>query len=903
MAQAKESASSRAVDRQLARYRAMRDFSMTAEPSGDGPRELQEDGDARRAGKLPFVIQKHAARRLHYDFRLGWNGVLKSWAVTRGPSYNPADKRLAVQVEDHPIEYGGFEGTIPQGQYGGGTVMVWDEGTWEPLGDVDQGLERGNLKFTLRGKKLLGSWALVRMHGRAGGEKKANWLLIKERDSYARGAGEAPIVELEPKSAITGRDMDQIARANDHVWDSDGAESTGEPSAVEPGKDAQQKSAGAEEPDLSRMLSRLKREDMPKFVSPQLAQAAERPPEGGEWLNELKLDGYRIQLHVRPDVKRSRKSAAPRQVLLLTRNSLDWTERMPDIVSAAEQIAEDSAILDGEVVVLDEKGVSNFADLQAAFQEGKRRQLTYFAFDLLHLNGRNCRELPLSDRQLLLRAVLRRMKQDSPIRLSEHIAGHGQEIFERACAMGAEGIVAKRASDPYRSGRGGWLKIKCVHEQEFVVGGYTLPAKGGAGIGALLLGYYDGDRLIYAGRCGTGFTQKTGRLLRERMESLERKSSAFGPSSALGESGIRWIKPSLVAQIRFSTWTSDGLIRQSSFKGLREDKPAREVTREEPAAGSTAPQKPEPQSNQPVMLRLAGPGFKLSNPDKVLDPESKLTKAQLAEYYLAIADKMLPHLAGRPLGLVRCPEGRTKPCFFQKRIDRGLPAGIESITVPSRERGTDQYVAVSTPEGLLGLAQMGVLEIHPWGSRRDSLDRPDRLIFDLDPDEAIGWETLAEAADSVRNLLKRLGLESFLKTTGGKGLHVVAPIQPEKDWAFVKEFARAVAFEIERGKPELYVTKASRAARKGRIYLDYLRNDLGSSAIAPYSPRARAGAPVALPLRWPELEEKERPQFHVLDFADWKGRLRRDPWKRLPELHQAIRLDGLDLANKPGSSS
>lgn len=914
MAQKRKLTPSQAVDQQLERYRAMRDFSVTAEPSGEAGAQNQPSSNGQLSAGLPFVIQKHAARRLHYDFRLGWRGVLKSWAVTKGPSYNPADKRLAVQVEDHPIEYGGFEGTIPQGQYGGGTVMIWDTGTWEPLSDVDEGLERGSLKFTLHGEKLRGNWTLVRMKGRAGGEKKANWLLIKERDEFARSADDAAITDQETKSAITGRDLDEIAANRDHVWNSKGPEpaespQTEEKPAAQPTKPGSKTvTLGKERTlDVGAALDHAPKEAMPGFIPPQLALAALHPPEGDDWLHELKLDGYRIQLHFE---NRSAKGGKSRpKVQLFTRSGLDWTHRMPELAAEAERLPVETAILDGELVVLDEQGGTSFADLQAAFQEGKRKRLTYFVFDLLHLNGRNLRELALSERQQILRPLLDALPESNSIRPSEHVAGRGEEVFAKACAMGAEGVVSKRASDPYRSGRGGWLKIKCVHEQEFVIGGYTLPVAAGKsgsgeGVGALLVGYYEGGRLVYAGRCGTGFPQKVQRMLRERMKPLEQKSSPFKAASTITESGVRWVKPELVAQVRFSTWTSDDVLRQASFKGLREDKPAREVVREDPvdkdtadpaagqAARGGAPREQHEQEGKqevaPAKPAPRGGAPAVSNPDKVLDPESGLTKAKLADYYLAVADAILPYLVGRPLSLVRCPEGRTKPCFFQKRIGRGLPRGVESIPVPNREGGTDEYVAVSTAEGLVGLAQMGVLEIHPWGSLGSALDCPDRLIFDLDPDESIAWPVLAETAAKVRALLKRLKLESFLKTTGGKGLHVVAPIRPDRDWAFVKEFARALMLEVERQNPQLYIMKMTKSARKGRIYLDYLRNERGATAIAPYSPRARAGAPVALPLRWSELKQTERPQFHVFDFAEWKSRLRSDPWKRMMTLDQSI---------------
>jgi bifunctional non-homologous end joining protein LigD len=870
---------SEAVDEQLARYRAMRDFSLTAEPSGSTQKES--------SGELPFVIQKHAATRLHYDFRLGWQGVLKSWAVAKGPSYCPGDKRLAVQVEDHPMEYGGFEGTIPKGQYGGGTVMVWDQGTWEPQGDAEEGFKTGRLKFVLHGQKLKGKWTLVRMGGRAAREAKPNWLLIKEHDEYERSADEEPITESEPDSIVTGRDIEAIGAQEDHVWHS---------------KDSRKRNLsrlaqkrlrlGKERatPDRSSVLNGVPAEKMSDFISPHLATQVSAPPEGDDWLHELKLDGYRIQIHVIEEKPGDRRS------VLYTRSGLDWTHRMPDIAKTASQLLVKSALIDGEVVVLDSSGKTSFADLQAAFQEEKHAHLTYFAFDLLHLDGHNLRGLALDKRKAILEGLLGELKDDSILRYSQHIRARGEETFRNACKLGAEGIVSKLADSKYTSGRSKtWLKAKCVHQQEFVVGGFTPPTKGGPGVGSLLLGYYEDEQLRYAGRTGTGFTQITQKKLRKRLDELRQAKSTFGELAADEKKDAIWVKPELVAEVQFATWTGDHRVRQASFQGLREDKSAKEIRREEPISMP----KPSRSRKETALIKSEEKPSKkssdeigevrLTHPDKILDEESKLTKRQLAEYYFEVADHLLPHIAGRPLSIVRCPEGSGKPCFFQKHMGQGVPKGIDSASVPNRKGGgAEEYITVSTQEGLVGLAQIGVLEIHPWGSRNDSLEKPDQIIFDLDPDEAIEWKTLVESANEVRDVLKELGLVSFVKSTGGKGLHVVAPIQPKHEWAEVKEFTRNVAQALESSRPERYLIKMTKSARKGRIFLDYLRNDRGSTAVAPYSPRARKGVRVAIPLRWEELRKGNPTEFAVANFDTWKKRLKDDPWEELLSTKQVL---------------
>jgi bifunctional non-homologous end joining protein LigD len=901
-----------AVDEQLARYRSMRDFHVTAEPSGGSSKSKH------KTEGLPFCIQKHAASHLHYDFRLGWNGVLKSWAVAKGPSYFTGDKRLAVQVEDHPMEYGGFEGIIPAGQYGGGTVMLWDQGTWEPQAgheDIDKGLHDGSLKFVMHGTKIKGKWALIRMGGKAADERKPNWLLIKEHDDFERGNDDPCVTVEEPDSAVTGRTMEQIASNEDHVWNSKdtakgkawyrqagGSEEAGASSSSIPHKTslADKKKRAMTVSAFEKSLHALPRESQPGFIAPQLALQSISPPTGEGWLHELKLDGYRMQ---------ARKDGSG--VQMLTRKGLDWTTRVRDVANEVAKLAVEKVTLDGEVVVLSENGTTNFADLQASLQNGASNMLTYFCFDLLHVDGHNVRELPLKQRKEMLGDVLEEADSDL-LRVSEHLETDGEELFRKACELHAEGIVSKKALGRYESGRGSdWLKMKCLHEQEFVVGGFTLPSNGVHGVGALLLGYYSDGKLIYAGRTGTGFTQKTHKLMRDRLENLAQTAMPFVKIPAEAKRGVSWVKPELVVQVRFATWTADNLVRQAAFLGVREDKNAEEVVREEAtvaprpkrAGKKTSESKSMPSTNAAhgvkVQVAAKNPAamkrspVRLTHPEKILDVESGLTKQMLADYYWTVAEEMLPHIADRPLSLVRCPEGSGKPCFYQKHATATLPPGIGSVDVADKNGKVEPYITLSTAEALTALAQMGVLEVHPWGSRNDDLEHADRLIFDLDPDEALGWEMLTQAATEVRKRLKAIGLESFLKTTGGKGLHVVAPIVPELGWSSLKEFAHGFVSAMEKQHPELYLTKMTKAARKGKIYLDYLRNERGATSVAPFSPRARTGGPVSLPLKWSDLKLTERPVFRVAEFDEWKGRLKSDPWKAMAGMKQQITADAL----------
>jgi bifunctional non-homologous end joining protein LigD len=959
-------AASSAVDAQLERYRSMRDFSTTDEPSGSGAHTntfaMRKPTTSRG---LPFVIQKHAASHLHYDFRLSWGGVLKSWAIAKGPSYNPQERRLAIEVEDHPLEYGGFEGIIPQGQYGGGTVMIWDQGSWWPqLGseNVDACIRAGHLKFEMNGSKMKGKWALIRMNHAAHGPKdKPQWLLIKEHDKYERAASDQAVTDERPNSSVTGRSIDQIAHAQDHVWNSnrsDPLESAPTPKSA--AKSAAKKSAPAPikrpapPPTPSIDLHDLPRERQPDFISPQLAFETDATPNTDDWIHELKLDGYRIQ---------ARKSG--NQVQLLTRKGIDWTHRMPDVAKAVANLPVRDCTLDGEVVVLATDGNSSFALLQASFQNAETHPLTYFVFDLLHIDGHDPKDLSLRERKQLLAPLL--PPDDETIRFSEDIPGNGETVFRKACALHAEGIISKRANAPYRSSRStDWLKSKCLHEQELVIAGFTLSSEGPDRIGALLLGYYPPVKrgpktprhLIYAGRTGTGFTQKTRRDLLTQLVKLHVPESPFERIPHDATRAVFWVRPTLVAQVRFATWTSDNLVRQAAFLGLREDKPATEVVRESAtvapkpkrahAATTTAkpskprshathrsetlqhfalpatkpksprskppnPMPPKPAATKsksiksaasksspasaapakPVSRKPTPPSFAvraaLTHPDKILDPSSGLTKQLLADYYAIAADRMLPYIANRPLSLVRCPQGAGKPCFFQKHVNNYLPPGIKTIDIQDKTSSVPEpYITLDTAEALISLAQMNVLEIHPWGSTNDDLEHPDRLIFDLDPDADLPWLTVAAAAAEVRQRLKNLGIESFLKLTGGKGLHIVAPIQPTLTWPELKTASHNFVLSMERENPDLYLTKMTKSSRVGRIFLDYLRNQRGATAVAPYSPRARVGATISLPLPWTALTRDVHPVLSVYDVAAHHTKLRADPWKAFLTTHQQL---------------
>ncbi len=816
----------------LEEYRRKRDFKKTPEPP---PGRIKANSQ-----KLSYLIQKHDATRLHYDFRLELDGVLLSWAVTKGPSLDPADKRLAVRTEDHPLTYGTFEGTIPQGEYGGGTVMMWDEGSWEPKGDPHAGLEKGHLSFVLHGERLRGGWGLIRMRGDG---KRENWLLVKENDTEARknAANEKFLNDLA-SSVKTGRSMDEIA----------GGAAPASKAAVK--AKAVKVSKTKKTPQSGKGLKRL----MELYPDVQLATLVDEPPQGEDWLHEIKFDGYRLLGFV-----------SGGEAQLRTRNGKDWTGSFPSLATALEKVKVDDAVLDMEAVIVDEKGKSSFQALQAALGDGgKPENIVAYVFDLLHLDGKELTGLPLTERKEKLERLLKKSKQESWLRYSAHIAGEGEAMFAKACEAGLEGIIAKRANAPYVAGRQkSWLKIKCSLRQEFIILGYSDARTGGRALGALYLGYKKDGELRYAGKVGTGFSMKSARELTERFEgiSVEKPtlSRAETEGLAAGEwKSVHWIKPSLLCEVAFTEWTQDGHIRHPSFQGLREDKEARDVKQETPVK-TAATAKPAAEKKSAERLVLAG--VTISHPDRVISEEGHVTKGELAEYYAGVADFILPQIINRPLSLLRCPAGIGGECFFQRNPGRGLGADIKPFAFKHNGKKYE-YFYIENEKGLLEVIQMGAIELHPWGAPVEAIDYPDRLIFDLDPAPDVPFEAVKLAAQDLRQRLQHKGLESVLKCTGGKGLHVTVPLAGKDKWPVVKSFAASLAEEMVAATPQAYIATMSKAKRTGKIFIDYFRNDYTATAIADYAVRARPGAPVALPLDWKELKGlKSGSQFTMKD--------------------------------------
>ncbi|MEP9379558.1 DNA ligase D [Aquabacter sp. CN5-332] len=836
----------------LERYNAKRDFTRTREPRGEADRSTGGDS---------YVIQKHDATRLHYDLRLELNGVLLSWAVTRGPSLVPGEKRLAVHVEDHPLAYGGFEGTIPKGEYGGGTVIVWDRGTWTPIGDPKKGLSKGHLEFTLHGEKLTGRWHLVRLKGKPG-EKRENWLLIKGEDAAARAEDEPDILEERPESVKTGRliaDVEHEAPG----WSSKTGPIKRNGKAAPKERPAKRAKAGpAIDPSK---IKGAKKAPLPDFVPPILATRMQAAPEGAQWLHEIKFDGYRLQ----PRIEDGR-------VQLITRGGLDWTSRFGTAVSDALQaLPLETSLMDGELVVEDGTGASNFSTLQADLSEGRKDRFVLYLFDLLYLDGYDLRASPLIARKEALAALL--AGASGLLRLSVHFEENGALVQQHACRLGLEGVVSKRRESPYRSGRAkDWVKSRCNERQEMVIAGYVPSSTGRDAIGSLVLGYYEDGAFTHAGRVGTGFSRKTAHDLMQMLQPLRRKTSPFKARlSAEAARDAVFVEPKLVAEVEFRGWTADDNLRHTSFRGLREDKDPREVVRE---------------TREKAMAPAPRSKVKLSHPDRIYWPDAGVTKAGLADYYAEVWRLISPFIVNRPLALVRCPEGITGQCFFQKHVWRGASKSIRLAEDPKEKVG-DPLITVADLDGLIGLVQAGVLEIHPWGSTLGALEQPDQVIFDLDPGEGVTWPNVINAAFEVRARLTALGLESFVKTSGGKGLHVVAPLKPQADWDAVKPFSKWVADEMAKDAPDRFIAVVSKAKRQGKILVDYLRNGRGNTAVAPYSTRSRPGAPVSMPLAWEELSpEIGAAHFTVLNAVARLSNLESDPWadfrkaaKPLPE--------------------
>jgi bifunctional non-homologous end joining protein LigD len=847
------------------------------------------------------VVQKHAARQLHYDFRLEWDGVFKSWAVARGPSLNPADKRLAVEVEDHPLDYGDFEGTIPKGEYGGGTVMLWDRGFWIPEGvkGTQDALQAGDLKFTLEGDKLKGSWVLVRMRGDKFGGKRTNWLLIKHRDADSTDAsGEA--VLSEDRSVASGRTMQQIADGKgrrpkpfmlattapgkaDAVWNSNRAEGGGEESPP---------SAGAAEADAAEnaKAGKTKRvkpvmvKTVPKFIEPQLAKLVARPPDRAGWAHEVKFDGYRAQLNIEKG-----------QAVIRTRTGLDWTERFSAI--AKEAGAFPDCVLDGEIVALDDHQLPNFGALQAALSAEKSDDLIFYAFDLLFEGREDLRGLALSERKARLEKFLSAQSSSSRIRYVAHLESNAEAVLASACKIGLEGIISKRLDAAYTSGRSDrWLKAKCRAGQEVVLGGWTTEA---GTLRSLLAGVHREGQLVYAGRIGTGYGREVVKTLLPKLQKLTREKSPFaGPNAPPKESNVRWLKPDLVAEIEFEGWTDSGMIRQAAFKGLREDKDPNDVVAETATMQKAAEKNRVPaktratrktgaaQKKNTAAPGASGPstvmGVTLSKPDKALWPDGgdgkPVTKLDLARYYEQIGEWMLPHLTGRPCSLVRAPDGIEGQQFFQRHAMQGMSDLFDFVKV----RGDKApYVQIDRVEALAAVAQVGALELHPWNCARNDPESAGRLVFDLDPAPDVKFDAVIAAALDIRERLEKLGLVCFCKSTGGKGLHVVTPLLEGKRavaWPIAKNFAHLVCAQMAQDSPTRYLDNMSKAKRSGRIFLDYLRNDRTATAVAVLSPRARAGAPVSMPLVWRDVKKGLDPKaFTVRTAPALLTKLK--PWK------------------------
>ncbi|ODP39738.1 DNA ligase D [Sphingomonas turrisvirgatae] len=773
----------------LAEYNAKRDFAKTAEPAGEIAK-----GQGRK-----FIVQKHDATRLHWDFRIEVDGVLKSWAVTRGPSLDPAEKRLAVRTEDHPMSYATFEGTIPQGEYGGGTVMLWDEGEWAPIpGKSAKDLEKGHLHFTLAGERMKGEWLLIRLKPR-GKEKRENWLLRKIEDRFAGATDE--LVETGLTSVKTGRTMEEIAKG------------------VKPGK-----------PAVKRKTSpRPKAGPVPGFREPQLATLVDSVPAGNGWLHEMKYDGYRALLAV--------GRGGPK---LFTRSGLDWTDKFASIAQAAAGLSVGSALIDGEVVAFKD-GKPDFSTLQETLSN-RSGELTFFGFDLIEQDGEDIGKLPQIERKERLRAVL--AGADPRLQFSEHVLGAGEKLFEAMCAQGHEGIVSKRADAPYRGTRTkSWLKVKCTRRQEFVILGWTESSAKGRGFRALLLGLNEGGALRYAGKVGTGFDMATGHALRVKLDKLARKSPAVEvPREA--KRGAHWVTPKLVAEVAFAEFTADNVVRHASFLGLREDKPAEDVVVEKAVAA------PEVEPSD----------VKISNRDRVIFPDSNVTKGDLADYYQAVAPILLPWVTNRPISLVRCPQGRAKQCFFQKHDAGSFGEHVKHVDIREKDGHLEPYLWVDDIDGVLTCVQMGTIEFHGWGSLVSDVEKADRVVFDLDPDEGLDWEKVKSAAADLKRHLADLGLTSYPMLSGGKGVHVVVPLVPQAEWPAVKSFAERFARALAQAEPDRFTANLKKIERKGRIFIDYLRNQRGATAVLPYVARARAGAPVAVPVGWTELRDIDTPQ-------------------------------------------
>ncbi|WP_010169548.1 DNA ligase D [Pseudomonas sp. PAMC 25886] len=805
----------------LSEYNAKRDFDVTAEPAGSAPRGRN------RAQALSFVIQKHDARNLHYDFRLELDGVLKSWAVPKGPSLDPSQKRLAVHVEDHPLGYGSFEGSIPAGQYGAGDVIVWDRGVWQPHDDPRQAYAAGKLKFTLIGEKLAGDWTLVRTRLKGSGDKE-QWLLIKENDQQARPVADYDVVRAEPKSVLSDATVGR-----------------------------------AKKPAAPKKTTRKASTALPDQFTPQLATLVDRAPDG-DWVYEIKFDGYRILARIQGG-----------EVRLFTRNGHDWTDRLPRQAKALEALKLKDSWLDGEVVSLNAEGLPDFQALQNAFDIGRSLDIVYYLFDAPFLEGRDQREAGVETRRAALKDVLNRSRSKL-LRFSESFAAHHRDIFESACDLALEGVIGKRAGSPYVSRRSpDWIKLKCRLRQEFVIIGFTRPQGSRSGFGALLLAVNDDTGLVYAGRVGTGFDQATLKKISAQLKALEREASPLAkPLTSAQARGVHWVEPQLVGEVQFAEWTREGVVRQAAFVGLRSDKPAEQIVHEQPRAAKSLKEKPRKKTAETGAVA----GVRITHPDRVIDVQSGTQKLQLAQFYEGISTWILPFLRHRPVSLLRAPEGIAGEQFFQKHSERLAIPNIKQLD-KALDSGHARLMEIDSPAALIGAVQMGTVELHTWGATADKIETPDLFVLDLDPDPALPWKSMVEAAQLTLSVLDELGLEAFVKTSGGKGLHLVVPLARRDDWDTVKAFAKAIAQFMTEQLPERFTATSGPKNRVGKIFIDYLRNARGASTVAAYSVRARPGLPVSVPVSLEELKGLHgAQQWTVANLHERLQGLKKDPW-------------------------
>ncbi|MDR5743025.1 DNA ligase D [Caballeronia sp. LZ029] len=880
----------------LETYQRKRTFDKTPEPSGAAKRSARARKSADHA--LSFVIQEHDARRLHYDFRLELDGTLKSWAVPKGPSLDPSVKRLAVHVEDHPLDYGSFEGDIPEGNYGAGSVIVWDRGTWAPQsGTVEEAAreyEKGKLKFVLDGEKLHGGWTLVKSHMRGSGDKE-QWLLIKERDDEARPEAEYDVLLKKPGSVMStslgARDKSGAVRER--------TERKAAAKKAPARKTASKKANGHAHPDIvanrsAESLRTLSHEPaiegavkakLPATFKPQLATLVDAAPPGNDWAYEIKFDGYRVLARI--DTIKGKH-----EILIYTRNGNDWTAKFSKQVKALERLDIESGWLDGEAVVLDDRGLPDFQALQNAFDVGRPQDIVVYFFDVPYLNGYDLRNVPLVQRRAILKALIEPV-EDPVLRYSQDFDFHADDLLKSACDMALEGIIGKRIDSTYVSGRSAsWIKLKCRRRQEFVIGGYSEPSGSRGQFGALLLGVYDTHgKLQYAGRVGSGFDHATLVAVKKELDKREVKRMPFASEpQERSRTPVHWVKPELVAECNFAEWTKERIVRQASFVSLRDDKPARQIVKEVPASAKKVASKKAPAKKTASKAKAGSAeieGVKISHPDRVIDKSSGFTKLDVVEYYASVADWMLPHLKDRPVSLVRAPEDIGGELFFQKHSAKlAIPHITQHADI---DPGHPPLLTIESSQALVGTAQMGTIELHTWNAVASNIEKPDRMVFDLDPGEGVGWERMIEAAKLTKDLLAELGLTSFCKTSGGKGFHVVVPLAKQAGWDDMKDFSQAVAQHMASALPKLFSAKMGMQNRKGKIFIDYLRNNRGSSTVAAFSLRARPGLGASMPLSWDELDEvKSGDQWNIGNVRERLDALKGDPWAGYDKARQRL---------------